>query len=325
FLEIAELEPLFGGSFLTTYAAMGAELLEAGTIIGRARPRGARGKAILHDYWNLLHATGHLALLGSMARDRDAYAQLSESVAGSRAALSFPLVGTGVVAFILKGAWAAGRLGKLVMPAYKRALAEDVALYDLFDTLIALLAIGTRTRGLRAEIRKAVLAAPSRAETTEARRLREGAEKEIRLTCQLTADLLDADPDLLEQDLFALGQRVFDPSAAPPEDDPLARDLARTLPLMARTDGLSDGRKLVSTLHLVAATAAGPPEQFYLPRALLTKLRDPWRPAHTLQILEPRAAVERHQRRPVVRAQSVGRNDPCPCGSGEKWKRCCGG
>ena len=21
---------------------------------------------------------------------------------------------------------------------------------------------------------------------------------------------------------------------------------------------------------------------------------------------------------------SVGRNDPCPCGSGQKWKRCCG-
>ena len=26
-----------------------------------------------------------------------------------------------------------------------------------------------------------------------------------------------------------------------------------------------------------------------------------------------------------ARAQpSVGRNDPCPCGSGQKWKRCCG-
>lgn len=325
FLEIAELEPLFGGSFLTTYAAMGAELVEAGPLVRRARPRGARGRAMLRDYWNLLHATGHLALLGSMTRDRDAFAQLSEGVAGSRAALSFPLVGTGVVAFILKGAWAAGRLGKLVMPAYKRALAEDVALYDLFDTLIALLAIGTRTRGLRAEIQKAVRAAPNRAETPEAKRLREGASKEIRLTCQLTADLLDADPERLEEDLHALGESFFfDPSAPPPRDDPRARDLARTLPLMSRTDGLSDGRKLINTLHLVAASAAGPPEQFYLPRALLTKLREPWRPADTLQILEPRLAVDRQQRRPVVRTETVGRNDPCPCGSGRKWKRCCG-
>jgi SEC-C motif-containing protein len=31
-------------------------------------------------------------------------------------------------------------------------------------------------------------------------------------------------------------------------------------------------------------------------------------------------------RKPVVRAEpKVGRNDPCPCGSGKKFKRCCGG
>jgi SEC-C motif-containing protein len=28
--------------------------------------------------------------------------------------------------------------------------------------------------------------------------------------------------------------------------------------------------------------------------------------------------------RPEKAAPSVGRNDPCPCGSGQKWKRCCG-
>ena len=27
---------------------------------------------------------------------------------------------------------------------------------------------------------------------------------------------------------------------------------------------------------------------------------------------------------PVVKKQKVGRNDPCPCGSGKKYKKCCG-
>ena len=27
---------------------------------------------------------------------------------------------------------------------------------------------------------------------------------------------------------------------------------------------------------------------------------------------------------PVRRAKKVGRNDPCPCGSGKKFKKCCG-
>ncbi len=29
-------------------------------------------------------------------------------------------------------------------------------------------------------------------------------------------------------------------------------------------------------------------------------------------------------RKPVVNTQKVGRNDPCPCGSGKKYKKCCG-
>jgi preprotein translocase subunit SecA len=27
---------------------------------------------------------------------------------------------------------------------------------------------------------------------------------------------------------------------------------------------------------------------------------------------------------PIVNENNVGRNDPCPCGSGKKYKRCCG-
>jgi len=29
--------------------------------------------------------------------------------------------------------------------------------------------------------------------------------------------------------------------------------------------------------------------------------------------------------KPVVAAVKAGRNDPCPCGSGKKYKKCCGG
>ena len=30
------------------------------------------------------------------------------------------------------------------------------------------------------------------------------------------------------------------------------------------------------------------------------------------------------KRKPVVREKKIGRNDPCPCGSGKKYKKCCG-
>jgi len=30
------------------------------------------------------------------------------------------------------------------------------------------------------------------------------------------------------------------------------------------------------------------------------------------------------KRKPVTAEKKVGRNDPCPCGSGKKYKQCCG-
>lgn len=32
-----------------------------------------------------------------------------------------------------------------------------------------------------------------------------------------------------------------------------------------------------------------------------------------------------HFKKPVVKSEKVGRNDPCPCGSNKKFKKCCGG
>jgi len=36
------------------------------------------------------------------------------------------------------------------------------------------------------------------------------------------------------------------------------------------------------------------------------------------------AAAAQEKARPVRTGPKVGRNDPCPCGSGKKYKQCCG-
>jgi uncharacterized protein YecA (UPF0149 family) len=44
-----------------------------------------------------------------------------------------------------------------------------------------------------------------------------------------------------------------------------------------------------------------------------------------LRFLNKRAMHERGDGQPALRtAAKVGRNDPCPCGSGKKYKKCCG-
>lgn len=37
-----------------------------------------------------------------------------------------------------------------------------------------------------------------------------------------------------------------------------------------------------------------------------------------------RLALEQKRSRTIVKGEKIGRNDPCPCGSGKKYKKCCG-
>jgi preprotein translocase subunit SecA len=76
-------------------------------------------------------------------------------------------------------------------------------------------------------------------------------------------------------------------------------------------------------MGFAAAAARLPAERFYLPRAVQDELHTPWTPDDTLRLLDPIARAQ-GARKPARReAPKVGRNDPCPCGSGQKHKRCC--
>lgn len=46
--------------------------------------------------------------------------------------------------------------------------------------------------------------------------------------------------------------------------------------------------------------------------------------AERTDILQATHGDEVHVKKPVVKKDKVGRNEPCPCGSGEKYKHCCG-
>lgn len=53
-------------------------------------------------------------------------------------------------------------------------------------------------------------------------------------------------------------------------------------------------------------------------RSLFQKEDDRWY-FHSAMDAQPEVELV-----PVTAAATVGRNDPCPCGSGKKYKRCCG-
>jgi preprotein translocase subunit SecA len=53
-----------------------------------------------------------------------------------------------------------------------------------------------------------------------------------------------------------------------------------------------------------------------------TDMEDP--AAALNQLREQAAALPQPSRRPATAAPRIGRNDPCPCGSGKKFKKCHG-
>ena len=277
----------------------------------------------MRDYWNLAHAAGHLALLGTMGGHREHYQALTEGIPVARSAFAFALTNTGNMTFILRGAWGAGRLGKDILPACKKALGEDAALFDLLDTIFALVAIARRTSGLRAEIAKALRATPHTATTPNAQRLRDGLGDVVQTMCDAAVGVLDISLEDAERFRLACGEDMLaEANDAIPEA--WRGELARTMPLVTLADGITDGRMVFTSLMLIAATARGQPEQFYLPREIVRALHSPWEPGCTEALLRPMKKVDRAQRVQAVRRSTPGPNEACSCGSGRKYKKCCG-
>lgn len=323
FLAVSAWEPLLAPVFMDLYLAMAAELpLLAPALRRLKRTRGRAGEA-LHKYWNLVHAGGHLALLATMGGEQEHYRALAAGTPGAGAAFAFPLTNTGATRFIVIGAWAAGRLGKQLLPDYKRALGDDVAFFELLDTVFALVAIGRRSSRLRAEIAKALGAAPGSARTPEAAQLRAVMGPEVEALCAAAKELLHADDQELDAWLLKSGASLLDGDDAPQLTD-LPQEAARALALSLYIDGLTDGRNALRSLTMISAAVRGPPEQFYFERDLLEAFYTPWEPACTELLLGAHRKVERAYNKPATRAPRPGPNQPCTCGSGRKYKKCCG-
>jgi preprotein translocase subunit SecA len=60
-------------------------------------------------------------------------------------------------------------------------------------------------------------------------------------------------------------------------------------------------------------------------KIVLKSRLDPARAPKREKVAEPVSETYSDEpRKPVEKAVRVGRNDPCPCGSGKKYKKCCG-
>ncbi len=83
-------------------------------------------------------------------------------------------------------------------------------------------------------------------------------------------------------------------------------------------------REAIETLHLVQFNFEDPEAEQKRMEAILNELESDLENAKTNEDEMFEAEVEEVERKPIRAVKKPKRNDPCPCGSGKKYKHCCG-
>jgi hypothetical protein len=270
-------------------------------------------------------SVAHLTLLSGSGERRNLDALL-ERTTSSPGTPTFPCSVQAGSTFFLRSAWLAARLGKPALHAYKASFAEAEDLQQQLDAGMGLGAIGLRHAGTLAEVKRTLEAyGPPPAEDAQV-------DEAVRSRAIIAHHVLETIEHAEEQTATILKVgREFGVIAAQnlPQGHPLrftelaqiSDDLARTAVLSFDAD-ISDGHiqsLMLSALPLAARASA---EDFYYPREVVRAWLGQWTPEESLDRLKRFAEPKKQA---VRAAPKPGRNDPCPCGSGRKWKKCHGG
>ena len=99
--------------------------------------------------------------------------------------------------------------------------------------------------------------------------------------------------------------------------DALSEELGSSMMIL----GLFSNRKLAEAFHQEIAVSSGQSLEEYVDR-MLDMFDDAMRQyAHIGRSIQ--TVLDEQSQQPVVSEAKIGRNEPCPCGSGKKYKKCC--
>ena len=303
-------EALLGETFVRGVVDHGVSLLEHAERVRSIRVPKPRHEELLHAYHQDLYALAHFYVLaGASEVSRPWIERMATEALPASLTLYASELDVGYVSS--RAMWAAARWPPL-MAAQKRTLREARGALQLSDGYLGVAAIGLGKRSKRVEAQRAIASERPRKPALEARAA----------VYRSTLGMAFTHPEQvsawgLMRGRVALSERVPGLDAADVSDADARAALASAPGHAARTaDDIS-----ASAIALPSIVGAAPHE-LYLPRATLDAIRTPWSMEKTIALL----ASQREAygvREPARAAPSTGRNEPCPCGSGHKRKRCC--
>jgi hypothetical protein len=314
FSAIAAFQPLLKRDFLHLLWETDALLERTRPLASRCVKRGRLDDEILRAWWNEVWAVGHLSVLANMD-SRDVIPELPAEAPGL---LSWPAVRQGVVAVALRGVWGVAKLGRPVLPDYKRWYLQCESPLELVDSALGLLGIGLRHRGAAAEVRKA-LARENRA-AAEGRPAAATIPKFQSIIEEVTELVFDRPEDCARAHI-AIGRMHVTKKTE--DAGELPEDMARLLAVNSPTTFLSSREGLLLLFSCLPWVCRAQPEDLYWPAEALELIRQKWHPEQAARVLRETQAANPAAEPKRVQA-APGRNETCPCGSGKKYKRCHG-
>jgi hypothetical protein len=331
FVQLIAVEPILYETFFDEMLHLYKEILRVAPIVARIKRVRSSDERLLKYFWNCFFAAGHLLLLSSLGGKRSfagwgVIAEQNDINVFERFYLCLCDFGFGPTA--LRAIWALGRAGKVALPWLKQALGECQHMTDWHTPALGLLAVGLRHQRLRTEVLSAVGPARLPLSDREDPNARKWAQV---LQTLLRGEIFDFDAPPEEQEArlraFAGSALVMlDPHRPPgsiPDEAMVARLAANPWVFTYLANYPFDYHRRPDTFAMMPMStlvlANQPPEAFYFPAAQI-RYALPYEPRHALALswfARPEA--------PVRVEPKVGRNEPCPCGSGKKFKRCCAG
>jgi uncharacterized protein YchJ len=320
--DLARWTPLLGSAYLLACTGTGTDLLDVRGRVKNVRRPHPRHEALLRHYHSTLYAMAHLYVLAGMSpQTRESLAALLPQSAAFTWAWAGLRHDNSYVLY--RALWSTGRLGKPLFPGQKHRLRGELTYFGMADAVLGTAMIGLAHDKLRAEARKA-LAAPRDPMTVDPRIAPFG-------------DVLDHVVDLAfehpeEADVVALHlgrQLLMTNREKLPERyrwdaaEDVPEDLARAALIYVPQRMLTEPEMLACFLHMLPWLARAQAGELYLPQDFIDAVRTPWTMEETIAQLEG-LREEEGVPTPVKSERTPGRNDPCSCGSGKKYKRCCG-
>jgi hypothetical protein len=270
-------------------------------------------------------AVAHLMML-TCAAERQNLEGLLNASKQTKTSPSYLCSAQGGSTWFMRSVWAAARLGKGVLPAYKAGFGSATEWFQMVDAALALAALGIRHAGLMPEVKGVLNAQKPLAEA----RTDDMTQRGRAFAAHLALQSID-NPDSSIEKMTNIGRDMcVTLGSGLPEGHALRFDKPEDVPLglvhtaLLTLDGdMFDEKILTFAVHCVPLAARAAAEDFYFPREVVRAWVGQWTPDEQIDRLK-RHADKQPKKEPVRAQNKVGRNDPCSCGSGKKWKKCHG-